>query len=81
MDQDFFNKELSDRLPAQLKDEFGNINFENYKQYLNRQHTSILDYEQDNEEEFKRELFQAFVKSSYYCPQNKVKELIQKIFS
>jgi len=74
MDPKFFGKELYARLPFQLKDKLGNLDMKAYEFYLNRQFTTIPEYEKRMEDEFERELFQTFINNSYYIPINFVKD-------
>ncbi|MCK4651273.1 peptidylprolyl isomerase [Candidatus Babeliales bacterium] len=86
LNHSFFGKELIKRLPPQLKDATGNISMEAYNFYLNRQFTTIPEYEKSKEEDFERELFEKFIKNSYYVPLHFIKDsfvddVVKKKFS
>lgn len=75
LDPDYFGEELDKNLPAQIRDQAGNINMEAYRYYLSKLHTDIAGYERDKEEELKRDFFEQLIKSSYYVPLNEAKEI------
>ena len=75
LDPDYFGEELAKSLPPQIRDRDGNINMESYRYYLSKLHTDVTGYEQDKEEELKRDFFEQLVKSAYYHPLNEAKEI------
>lgn len=74
LDEDDFLKELSQRLPANVKDQDGNINLDSYKIYLSRMHTRPSEFEERMEHSLEREFFEKFAQSSNYVSLNSVKE-------
>ena len=75
---DYFSEQLAKTLPPQLKDQAGQINMEAYKFYLSKLLTTISEYEDSMGEEFKRELFNDFVRKSAYISNNEAKEVFEQ---
>jgi peptidyl-prolyl cis-trans isomerase D len=69
-----FDEELVKMLPPQVKNPVGDVDMEAYRFYVNRLCTTITEFEDNQEEEFKRDLFEKFIKSSYYTPVGKARE-------
>lgn len=65
---EYFEKELLEKLPANLKDESGNLNMEAYQFHLGRMFSSIPEFEESKEQEFRRELFGQFIERANYVP-------------
>jgi peptidyl-prolyl cis-trans isomerase D len=72
----FFSKELLKRLPMQLKNDIGGIKEDVYAMYVSRQGSTIAEFEERMEEDFKRELFQECIKVGYYVPTACVEETL-----
>ena len=66
IDPEYFSEQLIQKLPPQVKDQSGGLNMEAYKFYLGRLFTTIPEFEQRKENEFRRELFSQFVETSNY---------------
>ena len=75
LDSDYFEEELAKSLPAQVKNQQGDLDMQAYKFYLNRLGTSITDFEKSTEDAMERALFQAFIKESSYVPLSKLRSL------
>ncbi len=71
---DFFEEELLKNLPAEIKDPSGNLNMEAYKFYTSRLYTNIPEFEQNREDDFKRDLFTQIIEQANYIPE---KDLVE----
>ncbi|MCK4265168.1 peptidylprolyl isomerase [Candidatus Babeliales bacterium] len=68
LDNSYFTEQLIKAIPPQLLDEQGRINQKYYRDYLNRMHMSITEYEDSRADDIKRKLVQRFIRDASYVP-------------
>lgn len=77
IDEELFKAELIKTLPH-LMDESGNINMDAYHQYLQKLSMTASEYEEQREEDLKRDVINRFIYNTAYVPRFVAKEMFEQ---
>jgi len=78
LDAAYVSKEVRKQLPKFFFDEYGNLNMQVYQSYISSRQMRISEFEQEQEDAFKREIMTSMGADSFYIPAEEETALIHK---